>query len=338
MALLEVVLRLGVIETPLHQERQAIRERLTNRPRVLILGDSFSLEGTDSVGTLLREHFASRGMDTINLSRMGEGPSFYLDRLKLYGDMVQPRLVLVNYFAGNDLTDTLYEQSSRGRAKTFVKRVMARSFAANELIGMIHGVSLRRRLTHIQESQDYKKPGLEKLTNPFMFEVRSQHPDFLLQNLLQDSPESAQAWDTNQRSLLEIARRTKQLGADLVVHIFPADVQVQESHYAFYQALGILTDRRFLTSDRPQERLARFCAGAALRCYDLLPALRQANGRELYLEQDTHLNADGNRIAFEQIRHNLDGANQPRDVARVQSDAAGEQVPRAAEVADRRGP
>jgi SGNH hydrolase-like domain, acetyltransferase AlgX len=302
---IECLLRLGVIDTALHQERRAIRERLTSRPRVLILGDSFSIEGPGSVGTLLREHFAASGMDTINLAKMGEGPSYYLDRLKLYGDTVRPRLILVNYFAGNDLTDTLYAMSMRGRARTVVKRLMARSFAANQLIGMAHGIAIQRRLARIEASEDYKRPGLENLTNPFMFEVRQQHPDFLLQNLLLDSPESAEAWKANERSLSEIARLTKRLGAELIVHVFPADVQVQESHYSFYRALGIQTDPSFLVSHRPQERLARFCAAAALRCYDLLPALRRANSRELYLDQDTHLNGDGNRVAFEQIRDNL---------------------------------
>ena len=90
-ALLEGLLRLGIIDTPLRQERRAVQERLTSRPRVLILGDSFSIEGPGSVGTLLREHFDARGMDTINLAKMGEGPSYYLDRLKLYGDVVERR-------------------------------------------------------------------------------------------------------------------------------------------------------------------------------------------------------------------------------------------------------
>lgn len=305
VALLEGLLRLGVMATPLHQERQAIRERLTDRPRVLILGDSFSLEGPGSVGSLLKEHFAQNGMDTINLARMGEGPSYYLDRLKIYGEMVRPRLVLVNYFAGNDLTDTLYGLSPRGRARTIVKRVMARSYAANQLIGLAHGVSLRRRLASIESSADYARPGLEKLTNPFMIEVSRQHPDFLLQNLLLDSPDVNDAWKVNERHLLEIATLTRELGATLIVHIFPADVQVQETHYPFYEALAIHTDRRFLTTALPQERLTAFCATAGLRCYDLLPALRRASRRELYLEQDTHLNADGNRVAFEQIRDNL---------------------------------
>jgi hypothetical protein len=216
---------------------------------------------------------------------------------------------------------------------------MARSFAANAVIGLVHGISLKRRLANIEASEDYKRPGLEKLTNPFMFEVRQQHPDFLLQNLLLNSPESAEAWDANERSLSEIATMTRQLGAELIVHVFPADVQVQDSHYEFYQALGIATDRRFLTTDGPQDRLARFCTTAALRCYDLLPALRRANGRELYLDQDTHLNADGNRVAFEQIRDNLVPHEEPgRRVSRVQGDAADADVRRLREAAARHRP
>jgi len=306
LALLEGAFRLGVLKTPLYQERQAIRERLSSRPRVVILGDSFSLEGRDSVGTLLRSYFASRGMDAINLAKMGEGPSYYLDRLELYGEMIRPQLVMVNYFAGNDLTDTLYELTPYGRRKRLVKRVMARSFSANQLIGLVHGFSLRRRLAHIEASAEYGRPGLEKLTNPFMFEVSREHPDFLLQNLLLESKDAADAWTVNEQTLSTIAERTRALGATLVVHVFPADVQVQESHYGFYQALGIRTDPRFLTTARPQEHLARFCSAAHLRCYDLLPALRRASTSELYLEQDTHLNTEGNRVAFEQIRRNLD--------------------------------
>ena len=108
---------------------------------------------------------------------------------------------------------------------------------------------------------------------------------------------------------------------------------------AFYQALGIATDRGFLTSERPQDRLTRFCAAAALRCYDLLPALRRANSRELYLDQDTHLNADGNRVAFEQIRDNLGPNEEPsRSVSRVQGDAAGAEVRRLREAAARHRP
>jgi hypothetical protein len=172
-------------------------------------------------------------------------------------------------------------------------------------------MSLRRRLSNIEASPDSRRPGLEKLTNPFMFEVTRERPDFLMQNLLLDSSAGHTAWTVNARSLLEIARLTRQLDAELIVHVFPADVQVQETHYAFYQALGIHTDPRFLTTARPQERLTRFCAAARLRCYDLLPALRNASGRELYLEQDTHLNAEGNRVAFEQIRRNLSASPEP---------------------------
>lgn len=306
LGLLELSLRMGVPTSAIYEERQQVYRQLTDRPRVLVLGDSFSLEGEGSLGALLKRHFAARGIDTINLARMGEGPSFYLDRLKLYGGVVRPRLILVNYFAGNDLTDTANELDGRGRARRIVKQLMARSFSANQLIGLVHRMSLRRRIARIEASPDYGKPGVEKLTNPFMFEIRAAHPDFLVQNLLMPSAEAERAWQANQGYLLEIKRLAAGLDAELAIAILPPDVQVQKTHYRFYQTLGIQTDPRFLETDTPQRRFARFCGENQLRCFDLLPALRRAGSRELYLEQDTHWNAEGNRLAFEAIARQLD--------------------------------
>lgn len=306
VGLLEVTLRFGLVTTTPYEERQALQRRLTGRPAVLVLGDSFSIEGTGSVGSQLRDYFAARGMDVVNLAKMGEGPSFYLDRLRQYGGMVKPRLVLVNYFAGNDLTDTAYQMNARGETKRLVKQVMSRSFAANEIIGLVHNGLLQRRLATIERSSDYGRPGIEKITNPFMFELRTEHPDFLIENLNMTSAEAMTAWEANEATLLEIKRVTDALDAELVVHIFPPDVQVQESHFTFYRTLGIQTDQAFLVTDRPQRRFAEFCTAHGLSCYDVLPALRAVNDRELYLEQDTHWNLAGNSVAFEEIRHNLE--------------------------------
>jgi hypothetical protein len=303
---LEVALRLGLVETEPYRERQRLYGQLTGRRAVLVLGDSFSLEGNRSLGERLREHFASRGLDTVNLARMGEGPSFYLDRLRQFGHDVQPRLVMVNYFAGNDLTDTAYELTGRGRAKRLAKQVMARSFLAHAVVTNVQRVRLRRRVQAIEAGKDFGRPGVERITNPFLFEVGHEHPDFLLDNLLMESPSARQAWDVNMAYLLEMKRLADGWGAGFVVNILPADLQVQPTHFPFYRALGIETRPRFLEEEAPQAAMRRFCAGHGLQCFDLLPTLRAARARELYLDQDTHWNAEGNRLAFEQVRSHLD--------------------------------
>jgi hypothetical protein len=66
--------------------------------------------------------------------------------------------------------------------------------------------------------------------------------------------------------------------------------------------------------------LKEFCSAHGLRCFDVLPALRAARDRELYLEQDTHWNAEGNRIAFEEIRRNLESAPRLFAAAGVSAD------------------
>lgn len=301
----EAALRAGLVETEPYRERQRISGHLTGRPVVIVLGDSFSLEANRSLGERLREHFASRGMDMVNLAKMGEGPSFHLDRLRQFGGGLQPWLVVVNYFAGNDLTDTAYEMTGRGRAKRFAKQVMARSFLVHAAVTNVQNVRLRRRVEAISASKDFGQPGVERITNPFLFEVGREHPDFLLDNLLMESPMARRAWEANTAYLLEMKRLADRWGAGFVVNIFPADVQVQPTHFPFYRALGIETRPGFLESAAPQAAMRRFCAAHDLKCLDLLPALRAARARELYLDQDTHWNAEGNRLAFEEVRRHL---------------------------------
>ena len=302
---MEAALRAGLVETEPYRERQRMFAQLTGRPVVVVLGDSFSLEANRSLGERLREHFASRGLDMVNLARLGEGPSFHLDRLRQFGGGVQPRLVMVNYFAGNDLTDTAYELTGRGRARQLVKQAMARSFLVHAAVTNVQAVRLRRRVAVISASKDFGQPGVERITNPFLFEVGREHPDFLLDNLLMESPRARQAWGANMAYLLEMRRLAEGWGAGFVVNIFPADVQVQPTHLPFYRALGIETRPRFLETAVPQAAMRRFCGAHGLRCVDLLPALRNARARELYLEQDTHWNAEGNRLAFEEVRRHL---------------------------------
>jgi hypothetical protein len=303
--LLEIALRAGLLDTEPYRERQRIATQLTGRPVVLVLGDSFSLEANRSVVERLREEFAARGLDTLNLATMGEGPGYYLDRLRQFGDTARPRLVLVNYFAGNDLTDTAYAMAGPGRAKRLAKRLMARSFAAHAVVTAVQSVRLRQRLATIEGGKDFGRPGVERITNPFLFEVAREHPDFLLDNVLMKSPAARRAWAMNTQYLLEMKRLADGWGAGFVVNVFPPDVQVQPTHFRFYRTLGIHTEPDFLETNSPQASMRRFCDDHGLDCFDLLPVLRAASDRELYLHQDTHWNAEGNRIAFEAVRAHL---------------------------------
>lgn len=309
LALMEVCLRTGLVDSSPYREHQEMRRRLTDRPRVLVLGDSFSLETAGSLGSRVRDYYAARGADTVNLAKTGEGPSFYLDRLRQFGPAVRPRIVIVNYFAGNDLTDTAIEQTSEGRARVWARRLMARSLAVHEVLTTITRVSLERRIARIQASPDARSHGVE----------RTAGREFLVDNILMESETARRAWTANVGHLAAIERVAGDLGAELVVNIFPPDVQVQPGHFRFHEALGIRTDRRFLETTVPQTRLLAICGARGMRCTDVLPALRAASARELYLEQDPHWNAAGHRVAFQAIRGTLDtldlGSGAPRTAA-----------------------
>src|SRR3989442_7266174 len=108
---LEIICRLGLLPN----NRYALNANLNQRKgkvNVLVLGDSFSVETPVSASTLLRRHLASRDVATLNLAGGGMGPKNYLSRLRFYGLRYNPQLILVNYYVGNDLTDTLYRDKA----------------------------------------------------------------------------------------------------------------------------------------------------------------------------------------------------------------------------------
>ena len=68
------------------------------------------------------------------------------------------------------------------------------------------------------------------------------------------------------------------------------------SHVEFYKQLGFNIDPRVLDSSKPQTLLSDFCKKNNIAYLDLLPHFRQQTS-ELYLENDSHLNLAGDKLA-----------------------------------------
>src|SRR5262245_9011596 len=102
---LEISLRFGFPRSETYTIEQSIAGMGAGR-RVLILGDSFSLNMEGSFARLLESHLSARGCQTLNLARSGFGPGDYLSMLERYGGDFRPDLVMVNTYVGNDTSDT----------------------------------------------------------------------------------------------------------------------------------------------------------------------------------------------------------------------------------------
>ena len=91
-----------------------------NTYRVLALGDSFAfgvVPYQHNYLTLLEQQLNSNGrqVEVLNMGIPGTGPQHYLALLAKEGLQLQPDMVLVSFFVGNDFADTMI----RGRTKAY---------------------------------------------------------------------------------------------------------------------------------------------------------------------------------------------------------------------------
>lgn len=221
---------------------QGLRER--EAPRVVVLGDSFSLDYEGSAMRLLRGHLAARGVPMLNLAVGGSGPADYLDQFTRYGVKYAPKLVILNYYVGNDVTDTTSRARRSDPSRTAIRKVLERSYLGNTVLELRGAMTRWWRVTRIRK------------------EMRE--------------------------------------------YVMPQTLQINDSHHPFYRRVGFVIGPTFLTTNVPQDLLGEFCRQRRLRCHDLLPAFRRHRDRELYREDDDHWNLDGNRLAFELIRTEIE--------------------------------
>lgn len=304
-ASLEIICRLGLVPNT----RYAIHAELSQRKgavNVLVLGDSFSVETPESASTLLRQYLAGRGVATLNLAGGGFGPRDYLYRLQSYGLHYSPRLILVNYYVGNDLTDTMFRDQAAG----FLKQLASERLRESYFLGLLldtRGLTIRLRRLRLAQKQLAKAPQLAGTQNPLLLAAARRYPNYITKNLLMEGEDAQRAWETNKAVLRRIFALGKRHNARILLTIFPSTTQVNESHFEFYRRLGFTLDKRSLTESKPQDLLNDLCRVEGWDCLDLLPVFRsEGRNSTLYLANDDHWDAEGNTLAFRTMAAEID--------------------------------
>jgi len=296
--LLELVCRFGLIKNPAHERSQKIRAAAGSF-KVMVLGDSFSLEREGTVCQLLASDLRQRGFGVLNMGVEGTGPINYLQNLETYGRDYHPNLILVNYYVGNDLTDTLFGEARRSGWKESVKRVIKWSYLGELVMQVRAQYAQRVRLAPVVQSIHDSRGSLPDTLNPFLVELARFYPDYLITNLLMENDDAKRAWALNETVLGQMKQAASKSGARLVIAVFPSTLQVNESHVPFYTNIGFRYDAHIADSRKPQETIASWCERESVLCLDLLPAFRSAQPHEYYLTNDDHWNDDGNRLAYQ---------------------------------------
>lgn len=305
LAGLEIVCRMGWVPNPRYRIARLCHASGAGR-RVLILGDSFTYDFEGSYGRLLSEHLRGKGAYVANLAQPGAGPLDYLERLRTCGPPLAPHVVIVNYYVGNDASDTMVTLQRRSMVRDRVRSALSTSYLGPLVLDIRFRWHEARRLRTLEGQQGQVFADGRAVLSPFMVEAGRAYPGEIVDNLLLGDPAIRQAWDVNRGLLRDMVRLTEASGGQLLLAVLPATTQVSRSHAKFFVDLGFRMDERAFQGDTPQRLLREFCEAERITCVDLLETFRSRQPRELYLDNDDHWNGDGQRLAFSVVREKLD--------------------------------
>lgn len=309
MAMLELAIREGAVSWAL-PPFNPYGHKDPGTARVLILGDSFSrlYPETFAFGNLLQAALTAHGIETLNLAWSGYGPVDSLRALSRHGQRFKPDLVVLGYYVGNDLTDTIGRLHG-APIEQAIADASARPRGWDGLALQFPSlVLLADRWQHLHmpvlpEAAEPSGTDAQPL-NPFWRTVARDAPEFHRVNLLLEG-DGSRGWEANKEVLTQMYADVERLGSQMLVIAFPSTLQIDTTHYEFFEKLGIEVDSIFLSSRKPQDLLKTHCGDLGIPLVDLLPAFRRHAGEALYWERDDHLNAAGNALAFDEVWSNV---------------------------------
>jgi lysophospholipase L1-like esterase len=280
----------GLLTTNSHgyASREFVRDRQPGTLRLAALGDSFA------VGVVpQQENFLSvleqlrPDVEVYNFGLSRTGPREYADILRHEVWTYQPDFVLVCFFVGNDVTETLREPS--------LKRLEPEAFRL-----WVCG----RRAWGVGREWLRNRTGEPKVVQPFSF-VHLSHESFLeveARRLAVCRPSQAAAlcrqWEEALRHLDRIVLECRERGTEVGVLLIPDQFQVDEPVLREVMNLAGVPPAD-VDLDLPQRRLRDFLAERGVPCFDLAPVLRTVP--DAYWPDDTHWNMTGNRVAGERL-------------------------------------
>ena len=302
------------------------------RFRIMVLGDSFtygSVSYPDAVMTRLEEALRAncRGID-LDLLNFGIGGASVWDYKILFdlaGPTLDPDLVLVNLYLGNDGPDLFARPPSlRG-----VPQSLRKFYLARYVINLVRvATALERHVATGTSRSQWTPPPSARGGHMVNSDAPIQPHDSRLVGPIY-TPEAfvAVMWDEYRRfarprgappvqrtwgptlSILDLLRHqvTRQ-GRRMVLSLYPSVLQVYPRTLAQLEAEFLL--RPGVTALGPIEVdtllpnrvVLEYCRAAALACYDPttdLVASSQQSSEPLYKARDTHWTVRGNRVAAE---------------------------------------
>ncbi len=229
----------------------------------------------------------------------GIGPDQYLYLLENEVLPLQPELVVICLFAGNDLLET---STSRGTDR-FLAQWLDR-----ECVLLLE---VPRRLLAIEKAgqapaNDGRTPEQMPWLRDHRLEIPAVRREAYIELVARRVKDGCVPQPKRVRALVEVLQRARAMAGDtsLAVVMAPAEFQVEDALWR--EVLAHLPDIQILQRDRFQQEVGAWLTEQDIPFLDLLPVLRaqpqEADGdRHLYHLQDSHWNARGNLVVGQRL-------------------------------------
>jgi hypothetical protein len=284
---------------------------------IVALGDSF----TKASGVAFpwpQKLAESTGSDVLNLGDVGFGPQDELKVLQQYGLNMQPKLVILAYFEGNDLYDAAaYEQANPFILPRFARYIVSRSIDTWQ--------ARKSDRTQAMVSSSYRYP-ITVTTNQKNLEMAYFSSYISWLSVSREEIESSQNYRLTTETILQIRDLSEEAKARFLLVYLPSKEHVYLPYLdddnivarIFADVPAIELDQSgFLqfTSERATPELIRrhmddqsnlladFAAEHKILYLDLTSAFQveAGTGAELYYPFDTHWDQEGHDLAARTI-------------------------------------
>jgi lysophospholipase L1-like esterase len=283
----------------------------SKRLRILAVGDSFTfgygVAEADSYPARLARDLRQRvGVDTIDVVNAGFAACYYPDTYYLYlkkrGLALDPDLILVGFFIGNDVDHDWSDENAW--VETDGDGLPLRIINVNA--GVENGYLVKRnkrwryrypvlRNSHLVQAI---AAALERWTG----DTTAQPTAGPYYNRWMYRKEYLPRTDAVVEKVERLFRAMRALAAGRHVPLVVAMIPAREQVYPGGYPLGDVD------LDKPQRLFGEFFAREGIDVLDLLPVFRRAAAKEsLYYEQDLHLNRRGYEVMAETIASYLIG-------------------------------
>ena len=295
------------------RDSEDIGPKATNERRIVVLGDSLVLSVQvpfeQTYGELLEARLNARQTRyryrVVNAGVQGYGPVQERLFFRKVGASLEPDIVLVSVFVGNDAEEAFSSRSALDRDATpaleTLRQNLLNTMRRTVRRSMVLQV-LRLRVTSATER----------------FTMAIVPPEAPLQSYAESpAPRIQQGIDITRDCISAIAADASALGARTGVILMPARFQVDDADYGRLKS-GIEQSGGRLLRDAATERFETAVSALNLPMVDPLPALRGAPpGPDLFFKRNVHLTPRGHHVVADVLerfleQHGLLGDAGPR--------------------------